>query len=203
MKASIKASVYPWPGALPVAQDGVFIISSHTGATRAMARRQIRLAVCQVMAAIWGVGEQQIRLASVAGQAPRLWRDGVASAAGVSISHDEKLSLAAINLYGAVGIDHLREQIFPDWQQVARDYLGPLVTDQLSQTMSDAQRALAFARAWSAREASLKCLGLGLSEWQALSTACHCIELALPEGLSGMLALTGPALVPGSRPVIF
>jgi 4'-phosphopantetheinyl transferase len=55
------------------------------------------------------------------------------------------------------------------------------------------ERAAAFARAWSEREARLKYLGRELVEWSADGdrelAACRCLALALPEGYAGVLAL--------------
>ena len=60
--------------------------------------------------------------------------------------------------------------------------------------LDDSRRRAAFARAWSAREATLKLHGQPLREWceadAQLRADCH--PLALPPGWVGTLALPAP-----------
>jgi len=80
----------------------------------------------------------------------------------------------------------------PDWESVARDYLGPATARKLA-ARSDGERDAAFAHAWSEHEARLKCLGLQLAEWceerVVALQACRCLSLALPDGYVGYVAL--------------
>jgi 4'-phosphopantetheinyl transferase len=159
---------------------------------RATARRTIRAAVLAALAHASGLPLDRIRLCGAAGEAPyALLGDGRRIA--LSISHDGDLSVAALHLGGgAVGIDVMRVTDVPDWHAVARDYLGPACAAALARLPAPA-RAAAFARAWSAREARLKCRGLALAEWRAGEDArladCACRPLAVPEGYVGSLAL--------------
>jgi 4'-phosphopantetheinyl transferase len=194
--AAARLAVHRWPGAPPVAQDGLVVISSAdtAGSGREPARARIRLAVRQALAHITGLAPGNITLHSTPGQAPGVsfGNNGEVYGAGLSISHVEGLSLAAINLHGAVGVDLMQVQAFPDWHAVAHDYLGPAVAARLAD-MAPEHRPRAFAKAWTEREASLKCLGLALSEWSAWSgsrsAGCRCLELDLPAGLSGTIAI--------------
>ncbi|HAT33617.1 MAG TPA: hypothetical protein DCW29_23085 [Janthinobacterium sp.] len=190
-------AVHMWsngPGPALVPRDGVLVIGVATaaGAGRDLARRAIRLALPQAMAHCSGLAPERIALRCAPGRAPRLLLGGEGGAeAGLSISHEDGLSLAAVNLHGAVGVDLMRAQDLhdlPDWRQLAIDYLGMAVAKALAD-VAPGGRALAFARAWTAREAELKCRGLALSEWTPLAPACRRIGLALPAGLSGTLAL--------------
>jgi 4'-phosphopantetheinyl transferase len=110
----------------------------------------------------------------------------------LAISHDGELSVAAISLHCAVGIDVTRIVDIPDWEPVARDYLGPDTAAALAALPADA-RADAFARAWCEREARLKYLGRELVEWSAhgdaLLDACRSFPLCLPDGYVGALTL--------------
>nr|WP_308632767.1 4'-phosphopantetheinyl transferase superfamily protein [Massilia norwichensis] len=110
----------------------------------------------------------------------------------LAISHDGALSLAALSRRGPVGIDVTLVMDIPDWEAVARDYLGPAQTAALA-ALPAAARADAFARAWSEREARLKYFGRELVEWSEDGdrplAACRCLPLALPEGYAGVLAL--------------
>lgn len=164
---------------------------------REAARRAIREAIAAELLQLSGLPPQQIFLHTLRGKVP--WAelhfpDGPRRA-WLAISHDGALSVAAISLRGAVGIDVTEvadAASFPDWEPVARDYLGPDAAAALAALAPDA-RAQAFARAWSEREARLKYLGRELVEWSAdgdrALAACHCLPLALPKGYAGVLAL--------------
>lgn len=193
-----KRIVYPWPGALPVPvpQDGLIVIGIATvGSTiRTLARQQIRVALRQLLGELLGLSPDRIALQSEAGRPPRIaiTDAGATRNVGCSISHEAGLSLAAINLHGAVGVDLMRVQQVPDWEMLARDYLGAAIAAVLAGT-SPERRAQAFAKAWTEREASLKCQGLPLSEWTSSPpcqiVACRSVALALPQGLVGTLAI--------------
>lgn len=171
--------------------DGLLLISLPAGADRARstARRRIRVALRVALARELSLPLDAVAVVSSPGAAPRLaWPGG---SAACSISHEDGLSLAAICLHGPVGIDLMRVQAIADWKTVARDYLGPEVAAQL-EALTGQARAQAFAAAWTAREAVLKCRGTALSEWSAvLKTAAPSMitmALPLPEGWAGTVA---------------
>ncbi len=160
-------------------------------ADRAAARLAIRAALRGALAAACGVDPARVRLEEAPGRAPRARvDDGTPGgrAAWLAISHDGALSLAAWRFDGPVGIDVMQVQPVPDWEAVARDYLGPAAAASLASLAADARPA-AFAHAWSLHEARLKCLGRQLEEWQAAVAPalerCACLPLALPEGYVG------------------
>ncbi|KAF1011782.1 MAG: Dimodular nonribosomal peptide synthase [Pseudomonas fluorescens] len=155
--------------------------TSWVGCSRLLARVRVRQALMKRFG-------DECCPPSVAGQAPQIRIPGYPQA-GLSISHEQGFSVAAVNLLGPVGVDVMAVQAVVDWPSVAADYLGPQVVAQLW-AAPDAQRETLFARAWCEREARLKCTGLGLLEWSAQDVApCRLFELALPEGLVGALAL--------------
>ena len=186
-------AIHPWPApdGLPQPVDGIVVLAVQTAAeaTRDQIRLQVRTAVCEVLAALLSVPLADISLPRADGAAPRIvLRDGRTHAARYSISHETGLSLAAINLHGSIGVDLMRVHDITDWEIVARDYLGGAVATQLAATAT-ALRARAFAQAWTAREASLKCAGLGLHEWQGpLNGTCRVVALELGADLVGTLA---------------
>jgi 4'-phosphopantetheinyl transferase len=168
----------------------VHVIGVRNQPDRASARRTIRTALLDALAAASGFPAARIRLCGAPGEAPHAFLDD--RRISLSISHDGDLSVAALRLDGgAVGIDVMRVTDIPDWQAVARDYLGPACAAALARVPAPA-RAAAFARAWSEREARLKCRGLPLGEWGAgdasLALACPCLPLVLPDGYVGSLA---------------
>ena len=151
------------------------------GLPRAEARARIRLALRELVAAQLGLEAQRIALHCAPGSAPRLLIDGAPAAAGMSIAHDGRVSVAAYHPHGPIGIDVMQVQETPDWFIVARDYLGPKAGALLTATLPG-KRALAFAQAWTRREASLKCLDLALSEWTELPDVFRFQEFAVAPG---------------------
>lgn len=192
-------AVHRWPGPTPVPQDGLFAIlvaagerldiPPGTGAQRDSARRQLRLAAREALSAVLSMPVDDISIASRPGEPPSILLSGWPGAIGISFSHDDGYSLAAINLHGAIGADIQRVQDIPDWQAVARDYLGPALTTAL-QALPAIQRPLAFSQAWANREAQLKLQGRPLAEWSAAITTAtsETRSLILPAGLAGALA---------------
>jgi len=170
----------------------VQVIGVRGQSDRASARRTIRTALVAALAQATGLPSERIVMCGAPGEAPYALLDG-SRRLSVSISHDGDLSVAALRMDGgAVGIDVMQETDVPDWEAVARDYLGPACAAALARLPAPA-RAAAFARAWCEREARLKCRGLPLGEWRAedasLALACPCLSLALPDGYAGSLAL--------------
>ncbi|MGK5036716.1 4'-phosphopantetheinyl transferase family protein [Janthinobacterium sp. LB3P118] len=165
--------------------DGVLVIGIAAVLPRAQARQRIRAAVREAAAQWLTLSSEAISLESPPGAPPRLLLAG--RTAGLSLTHDEGMSLAAIHLHGAVGIDVMRVQDIADWANLARDYLGPEVTEELAACPA-ALRPAALAQAWTAREAALKCAGLQLAEWNGAAPACRWQTLALPAPYVASLA---------------
>jgi len=193
----------PWP-ALALASasgaDGLRVVGVRGQGEREAARLSIRIALTAALAEVTGLSTARIRISGASGEAPFASVSCGSLGArriGVAISHDGELSVAAFRLDGGpVGIDVMQVTDVPDWEAVARDYLGPDCAAALGHAPA-AARADAFARAWSEREARLKCLGMPLAEWDAAESsrlaACTCREIALPAGYVGMVATRTPA----------
>jgi 4'-phosphopantetheinyl transferase len=194
--------VHVWPDSAPLALDELrserawTVISLVTPETtlRHAARARIRTALQDLLGALLRRPAASIALISQPGQAILL--DWPEMRIGLSVSHAAGLSVAAIRVGGAIGIDLIRIEPdvaeLPDWERVAQDYLGPQVCRQLA-TLSSAQRAAAFAQAWTCQEAGLKCLGLGLTEWtpalESRLALCAVRALALPAPYDGAIAI--------------
>jgi 4'-phosphopantetheinyl transferase len=178
--------------ALPA--EGVTVIGIAGRPDRETARSTIRAALRKALAAHWALGEDMVELHSPPGEAP--WAlvrlAGAPRRIPLAISHDGALSVGAFAAGNAVGIDISHVVPMPDWEAVARDYLGPDVVRGLG-AVPLAQRDAAFARAWSEHEARLKYFGLQLDEWREETAAglrhCRCLALAVPDGYVGFLAL--------------
>ena len=181
------------------AHAGVYLVGIAHVLEREAARRAIRDAIHAALARLCGVAEGDIDVPAGPGETPfAAVATGAASLPrriALAISHDEDISVAAIGMDRAVGIDVMRIEAIPDWQALARDYLGPDVAASLA-ALSLKERPAALARAWSEREARLKCFGRPLDEWHAGDDAalasCACGELALPAGYVGVVALGQP-----------
>lgn len=158
------------------------------GTSRTAARTAIRAALCASVTQTLGLSG--VRVESVPGAAPRLFANGAPTTIGIAISHTASQSFAAWRAGARLGLDVMEVAELPDWREVARDYLGTQALARLD-AAPVATRALAFAREWTAREASLKCLGLGLSEWVELRASPVLTALALPPGFCGTLAQQG------------
>lgn len=172
-----------WPGPAPTPTDGLFAIlvelaDTSAAGQRDAARRLIRQAAREALAAILGAPAGDITIASTPGAPPHILLAGRKTAVGISFSHHGQHSLAAFNLQGPIGADIMQVQDIPDWHTVARDYLGPAAA-ALLQSTPPAQRPAAFTSAWTQREAALKCHAQHLSEWQA-DLAGVAIRLILP-----------------------
>lgn len=188
--------VLDWP-ALPGADapawvDDLLVLKTAipADASRDNARADIRAAACEVAALLLDVGVERIEIASVPGTAPRLLVDGEEAGIGVSISHADAMSLAALHRKGAVGIDVMGIVLASDWARVAHDYLGMATATRLA-AASEAARPLAFCLAWAEREAALKLRGDTLAEWPAgsLPPVCRSYRLALDDGHVGVVAI--------------
>jgi 4'-phosphopantetheinyl transferase len=129
---------------------------------------------------VLGVRADDIAIDLRARHPPRILLAGRISHIGCSFSHDAGYALAAFNLQGPIGADLMQVQDIPDWQAVARDYLGPVVAAALQ----SAAARRAFTQAWTQREAALKCHAQQISEWQA-DLPGQSIALALP--VAGLL----------------
>ena len=200
-----RLAVHVWPDGLAQAladlrgSVGMTVLRVQAPLTtrRTDARHAIRHAVQHTLAAFLGSPAASVALLSHPGQAPQVAAPG-AGLVYLSISHLPSFSVAAISLQGAVGVDVMAvdTQTLPEWAAVARDYLGPLAAKALQQTPPH-DRPAAFAHAWTALEACLKCLGLGLTEWTPHLAArlqqCTVTSLILPASCCGDLAFQSAA----------
>ncbi|KAF3995916.1 4'-phosphopantetheinyl transferase family protein [Glaciimonas immobilis] len=156
---------------------------------RDVARERVRLAIRQALGILLDRSPASIPIISNPGQP--VFVTLTQPEIGLSISHQPGLSLAAIRLGGSIGIDIMRPEAMPDWEQIAQEYLGDQAYRRLIR-QPKAQQVVAFAHEWTRYEASLKCLGLAISEWhrapQAALLGCRVSALILPDGLVGALA---------------
>ena len=156
-------------------------------ATRTLARQHARAALRALLARELGCASETILLSDVRGRPPRAQGH---EQIGLSISHDQGLSLLALCVGGAVGvdlvlIDHAIDQ--REWLRAATLFLPSQEAAALDRPAAPEHSAVAFFHAWARHEARLKCLGQPLLEW----------SLALQARLAGLrtaaVVLPGPA----------
>lgn len=161
---------------------------------RTQARMQLRAALTDVLSTFLACAPEDIDLTHKPGQAPKrnLCLSMPEMQIGISISHEQGLSIAAIYLNGDVGVDLVLIDTQIEWQAVADLYLGPQVSAEIAKAPAS-QQAACFSVEWANFEAKLKCCQRALTEWspeleQALKN-CVVHELDLPQGYAGVLAL--------------
>lgn len=189
-------TVYDWPASVNRLKldNNLLVIALRTAQSmpRAEARLQIRAALKEALALLLTCSAADIEFLAQPGQALRLLQPK--QNIGLSISHEAGISLAAIHINGAVGIDLMTLSSTPASKEIhtlATDYLGSKIAQQLA-CLPDNQQAKGFAKAWTAFEAGLKCSGEQLIEWNEATenrlAQYTCRDLILPDGYIGTVA---------------
>lgn len=198
-------AVQPWPGPLAFDAQGILVLGLELAPTppraadaRPQARLALRQALAQALAMLLQRPLADIRINNQRGQPPQIQLAGAcvsrsASAPHCSFAYSENYALAAVSLHGPIGVDLAPVLELPDWQAVARDYLGPQVCARL-QAMPATQRPRALAQAWSQLEAQLKCCAEPLTEWQGTRDDAS-LQTSPPSTMQASLLLPQPELV--------
>ncbi len=191
-----RLSVFEWPndaGKLSL-ENGLLVIALKTPSTmqRQESRQLIRLAIQEVLALLLHCDVSEIDLLSQAGQAVKLLN--TQHNIGLSISHEVGLSLVAINMHGAVGVDVMAiSSVSEDAElrTLAIEYFG-VKAAELILSKPTREHKEAFAIAWTEFEASLKLRGEVLAEWSATRNeklnSTHIVSIALSHGYIGAIA---------------
>lgn len=153
-------------------------------------RRQVRLLLAELLSHYLGQPADRLGLVFEAGQQPRLAADWQGLRLSLSLSYGDELAAVGLCPGADIGIDLAAVTALPDWEGVARLYLGPLAVARLVRLEPDA-RARQFTRDWAGMEAASKCLGLALEEWsparqqrlQACRLSARCVRW--PDGPDG------------------
>jgi 4'-phosphopantetheinyl transferase len=188
--------VFEWPNDAGkiYTKNGLIVIALQTLPTtqREEARRLIRSVIQEVLASLLNCPISEIRLLSKTGQAIMFLNEN--HDIGLSISHESRLSLVAINMKGRVGVDLMSMESIPDYeelQMIANEYLSEKVGGSIFRQPLESQKET-FAHAWTAFEASLKLKGEALIEWSAkrdeMLDNVHTFNLDLTDGYIGSLA---------------
>lgn len=108
----------------------------------------------------------EVPLQFIPGQAPAVEARWQRLPLSLSLSYCGGQALVGICPGASLGLDLATVTALPDWEGVARLYLGPLAVARLA-GLEAGPRARQFARDWAGMEAAGKCLGLALEEWSA------------------------------------
>jgi 4'-phosphopantetheinyl transferase len=188
--------VLDWPldaNKLSIEHDLIVIgLKTAENVLRAEARLSIRIAIQEALAFILSCPASEIQLDSQAGQALKLLDAN--SHIGLSVSHEPELSIAAINMNGNVGVDLMAIRSIPEEPElhtIALEFLGVEIVNSILLQPIHAQK-IAFAKAWTSLEASLKLKGEALIEWgvgrdEKLINS-HLKSLVLGDGYVGTIA---------------
>lgn len=150
--------------ALAAGQPRVWICATSREAGRAGLRQQARRLLSELLSCYLQQPAQGLGLGFEAGQQPRLAARWQGLSLSLSLSYCNELALVGLCPGARIGIDLAAITPLPDWQGVARLYLGPQAAASLTR-LEPNTRARQFARDWAGMEAASKCLGSGLEEW--------------------------------------
>jgi 4'-phosphopantetheinyl transferase len=154
--------IFDWPAIPPLPPLGQPTLIRVVVATfRPAARQKLRMVLRQVLAAWSGILPGQLPLQETA-RGP-IWAGTLnGHSVDISLSYANGEGWIAFLRGGWIGVDAMPIQPVPEAEDVARHYLG---RNALTFIQQSSDPALAFAQAWTEREARLKCLKLELFEW--------------------------------------
>ncbi|MEO0004307.1 MAG: hypothetical protein RLZZ22_1999 [Pseudomonadota bacterium] len=146
--------------ALVAGQPLVWICQADAVPVREAARQLLRQQLAHYLRR--PMAEVPLRFAP--GQAPAVEARWKGLRLTPSLSYCGDLALVGLCAGARLGLDLAAVAPLPDWEGVARLYLGPLAVPRLARLEATA-RARRFAQDWAGMEAAGKCLGLPLEEW--------------------------------------
>jgi 4'-phosphopantetheinyl transferase len=122
-----------------------------------------------------------------------VWRASLGKATlDISLSYVATEGWIGLLRGGRIGVDVMEAERFAELEGVAQSFLNP---EAAADIRGAADPALTFAAAWTEREARLKCLKRGLSEWTAgdaqAEAECACRRLVLGQRLVGAVCWLG------------
>ena len=157
--------IYRWPELPPLPAAGrPVLVRVATDGNRPVARQQLRSVLREILGSWSGLAVVELPLRET--ERGPVWCGLLqGETLDVSLSYTADEGWLALCRGAAVGVDAMEITAFAEMTDVVRLYLGPEMADNL---VKAADPAGAFAQAWTAREAQLKCLKRGLTEWSPL-----------------------------------
>jgi len=164
----------------------IWLCQSGNRPVREVARAHLRA----LLSAYLGVRPDRVPLHLAPGQAPRVDTPWQGLSLSISLSYAGGAALIGLCPGARIGVDLAEIVPMPDWERVARLYLGPDAALRLAE-MNRADGEKNFVLAWAEMEARSKCLGLGLQEWsptrqqRLYSPSIQAVTFELPESRTG------------------
>ena len=146
--------------ALAAGRPQIWLCQSGHRPVREVARSHLRV----ILGAYLGMCPDRVPLHLAPGQAPRVDARWQGLSLSISLSYAGGVALIGLCPGAWIGVDLVEIAPMPDWQQIARLYLGPDAALRLAK-MNDADRESLFMLEWAEMEARSKCVGQGLQEW--------------------------------------
>jgi len=198
--ASITICRYPGLPILPPPGEPV-LVRVATAATRQSARRELRAALHQILAAWTALAPRELPLRETP-RGPVWLGDLDGHSLDISLSYGEEEGWIGLLRGGWIGIDAMRATPVAEAKQVAHHYLGPTASEE-PQHASDPVHA--FALAWTELEARLKCMKRELTEWPGsqidVAAQCSIRHITLPDAVVVAVA-TAPCHGCGDAPCL-
>ena len=177
-------NIFHWPEMPPLPPPGQpVLIRVATSPSRQAARQELRKVLRQILTAWINLAPEQLPLRETS--RGLVWPGQLGGRTlDISLSYTEGEGWIGLLRDGLIGVDAMKIQQVPEAEDVARHYLGDTVLAVIQQSLDP---AMAFAVAWTEREARLKCLKQELSEWSVTqkfaATKCAVQNLVLPDQL--------------------
>lgn len=145
---------------LAAGRPQIWLCQSDNRPVREVARAHLRA----LLGAYLGMRPDRVPLHLAPGQAPRVDAPWQGLSLSISLSYAGGVALIGLCPGARIGVDLVEIVPIPDWDRVARLYLGPDAALRLAK-MNRADSEKNFVLAWAEMEARSKCLGQGLQEW--------------------------------------
>lgn len=145
---------------LAAGRPQIWLCQSDNRPVREVARAHLRA----LLGAYLGMRPDRVPLHLAPGQAPRVDTPWQGLSLSISLSYAGGVALIGLCPGARIGVDLVEIVPIPDWDRVARLYLGPDAALRLAK-MNRADSEKNFVLAWAEMEARSKCLGQGLQEW--------------------------------------
>lgn len=142
-----------------------------------------RLLARRLLGAALDMDPIRVPLETAAGTKPRL--RGSFPVSDFSVSHSGGRVLVGMTAHGHIGVDVETGRSYSE--RLARRSLDPKEFEQVAVKEGD-DRTMAFLERWTAKEARLKAMGIGISGRDVVDEL-HCESIALGSGVAAAVAL--------------
>jgi 4'-phosphopantetheinyl transferase len=164
-------------------------------------RRYIQAHVClrQILSQYTSRSAGSLRFRSTESGKPFLEDSGGSSPLNFNLSHSAELAVVAVTTAAEIGVDVEQIRPIPEWEDISRSTFHPDEADWVRSCPSELRNE-AFFQVWTAKEAYVKAMGLGLAHpldsFSVVGSAPQqeyiVTRLALPSGYTGAVAHPPP-----------